>query len=266
MADAIMADATIVLETHIYSHSRNGLPPWVRSFHLRLSPTGTKADILKLVRDSMIRLGRADPIAEAQIVLYWTQQGRVVSIPGTSNSHTMVTLPIYRPPQLLNFNVGYPMVVPQHPQTMVYPEYPLALTYSGGANYLHSYSPNSVTIQSATFPAQQIWMVCGGHGYVNVPVLGTSGAGSIDGQPVVSNVVRETCLDDLAEESLAGMLEWTTCPNGLKLIAIVDVDGRNVVQGHAGPPSTPVVTAQINNPISPTPASPDTTTSPRRAD
>ncbi|GJC82213.1 hypothetical protein ColLi_05051 [Colletotrichum liriopes] len=259
-----MADATIILETHIYSKSCNGLSPWARSFHLRLSPTGTKADILKLVRDSAIRLGRADPIAEAQITLYWTQHGRVISIPGTSCSNAMVTLPIYQPPQFISFNVGYPMVIPQHPQTAMNPHYPLALTYSGGANYLHSYGPNPATMQFTMFPAQQTCIISGGHSYVNVPVLST--AGGTGDQPVVSDVIREARLDALAEEGLSGMLEWATGPTGLKMIIIVDVDGRNVGPGYVGPPSTPTDPASPLDPTSPIPASPATASPPGPVD
>ncbi|KZL75656.1 hypothetical protein CI238_04820 [Colletotrichum incanum] len=251
-----MADATIILETHIYSKSSNSLPPWVRSFHLRLSPTGTKADILKLVCDFAVRLGRAEPIAEAQITLYWTQNGRVLSIPGTSCSNAMVTLPIYQPPQFVNFNVDYPMVILQHPQTTINPQYPLALTYSGGANYLHSYGPNPSMMQFTMFSAQQTLMIGGGHGYVNVPILGTSLAGGIGGQPVVSGVVREARLDALTEEGFVVMLEWATGPTGLKLIVIVDVDGRNVGSGYVGPPIISAPPASPLDPTSPTIASP----------
>ncbi|EFQ32979.1 uncharacterized protein GLRG_08123 [Colletotrichum graminicola M1.001] len=251
-----MADAMIILETHIYSNTPNGLPPWVRSFHLRLSATGKKADILKLVHDSMVRLGRSDPVAETQITLYWTRHGRVVSIPGTSSSNAMITLPVYRPPQLFNFNVGHPMVYPQHSQTAMASAYPLALTYSGGANYLHSYGPNPVMMPPTMVPAQQTWMV----GYVNVPFFGADRTGGIGGQPIVSDVVREARLDTLAEEGLAGMLEWATGPTGLKLILIVDVDGRGVISGYVGSPAAPVV------PESPSPASPAPAASPNPGD
>ncbi|KAK1597582.1 uncharacterized protein LY79DRAFT_349167 [Colletotrichum navitas] len=244
-ATVTMADAMIILETHIYSNTPNGLPPWVRSFHLRLSATGKKADILKLVRDSMVRLGRPDPVAEEQITLYWTRHGRVVSIPGTNSSTAAITLPIYQPSQLFSFNVGYPMVYPQHPQTAMVSGYPLALTYSGGANYLHSYGPNPVTMPPTMVPAQQTWMV----GHVNVPFFAADRVGGIGGQPIVSDVVREARLDTLAEEGLDGMLEWATGPTGLKLILIVDVDGRGVISGHIGSPAAPVA------PGSPSPAS-----------
>ncbi|KAK1980003.1 hypothetical protein LZ30DRAFT_150277 [Colletotrichum cereale] len=247
-----MADAMIILETHIYSNSPNSLPPWVRSFHLRLPTTGKKAEILKLVRDSMVRLGRADPIAEAQITLYWTRHGRVVSIPGTGSSNAMVTLPIYQPPQLFNFHVGYSMDHLPHPQMAMTPEYPLALTYSGGANYLHSYGPNPFTMPPTVVPVQQTWMVGGGHGYFNVPVFGSGRAGGIGGHPIVSDVVREARLDALAEEGLAGMLEWATGTTGLKLILVVDVDGRDVVPGYVSPSAASVA------PASPSPASPAT--------
>ncbi|KAK2036974.1 hypothetical protein LZ31DRAFT_194257 [Colletotrichum somersetense] len=256
----IMAYATIVLETHIYSNSLNGLPPWVRNFHLRLPATGNKADILKLVRDSMIRLGRADPIAETQITLYWTRHGRVVSIPGTSSSNSMVALPIYHPPQFFSFHVGHPMFYPQHPQTAMVPGYPLALTSSGGANYLHSYGPNSVMVPPTLVSTQQTWMVSGDHGYVNVPVFGADRAGGISGQPVVSDVVREARLDTLAEEGLAGMLKWATGPTGLKLILIVDVDGRCVVSSSVWSPAAPVA------PASPSPAPPAPAASPNSGD
>ncbi|KAK1969597.1 hypothetical protein LY78DRAFT_629555 [Colletotrichum sublineola] len=261
-----MADATIVIETHLYSSTPIGLAPWVRSFHLRLSATGKKADILKLVRDSMTRLSRTDLIAETQVTLYWTRHGRVVSIPGTSSPNAMVTLPIYQPPQLFNFNVGYPMVYPQHPQVAMVPEYPLALTYSGGANYLHSYNPNPTMMPPTMVSAQQIWMVGGGHGYVNVPVFGADRAGSIGGQLVVSDIIREARLDALAEEGLAGMLEWATGPNGLKLILVVDVGGQDVVPSYVGPPAAPVTPAPPS-PASPAPAvSPALTVSPNAGD
>ncbi|TQN68268.1 hypothetical protein CSHISOI_07240 [Colletotrichum shisoi] len=257
-----MANPTIVLETHFYSNSPNGLPPWVRSFHLRLSPTGTKADILKLVRDSMVRLGRADPIAEAQITLYWTQHGRVVSIPGTSPSNFMVTLPIYQPPQFVNFNVGYHAAIPQQTQVPMNSEYPLALTYSGGTNYLHSYGPSPAMMPPAIIPSQQTWMFGGSHSYVNVPVFDTGGGG-ISSLPIVSDVVRETRLDALAEEGLAGVLEWAAGPTGLKLIVMVDVDSRTIISSSVPVPlaSSPApapstAPATPTTPASPTPATP----------
>ncbi|KAK2025382.1 hypothetical protein LX32DRAFT_568095 [Colletotrichum zoysiae] len=260
-----MADATIVLETHIYSNPLNGLSPWVRNFHLRLSATGNKADILKLVRESMIRLGRADPIAETQITLYWTRHGRVVSIPGTSSSNSMVALPIYHPPQLFSFNVGHPMFHPQHPQTAIVPGHPLALTYSGGANYLHSYGPNTVMVPPTMVSTQQTWMVSGCHGYVNVPIFCADRTGGISGQPVVSDVVREARLDTLAEEGLAGMLDWATGPTGLKLILIVDVDRRGIVSSSVGSPAAPAAPASPS-PASPSPAPPAPAASPNPGD
>ncbi|EXF74084.1 hypothetical protein CFIO01_10609 [Colletotrichum fioriniae PJ7] len=285
-------EATIVLETHIYSNpsSLPFSPGWTRSFHLRLShQTATKSQLLSLVRASITRLGRADPIVEAQITLYWTSRtGRIASIPGDGNSSsdgsgssmTTVTMPVWHqqpPPHLMTFNIGYPALV-QPPQPlppplplplplpqmtmMADPPMPLAMTYSNGVNYLHSYGnpttqPQPVILpqQQPAYPAivpggQQTWIMGGGPPQltfinVNVPTFGTPGTGSGGGggKPVVSDVIREVRLDTIAEAALGGMLEWVCGPMGLKLIAVVDVDGRDVIPVVVSAPPPPAAAA-----------------------
>ncbi|KAK1639375.1 hypothetical protein BDP81DRAFT_447079 [Colletotrichum phormii] len=288
-------EATIVLETHIYSiptavHS----PPWTRSFHLRLAPsTATKAQILSLVRDSMTRLGRADPVVEGQITLYWTSRnGHVVSIPGgggmngASTAMATVTMPVWQqqPPQLMTFNVGYPALVqPQpQPQMTMDPPMPLAMTYSGGVNYLHSYGNPAAQQQQQQqqpmmFPppyaaivpvGQQTWIMGSppqlGFVNVNVPTFDTGGGGGGigAGRPVVSDVVREARLDGIAEAALGGMLEWVCGSTGLKLIVVVDADGRDVVPVVVAAPAAVVadqpLVAAPSTPSSPAAATPAT--------
>lgn len=96
-------------------------------------------------------------------------------------------------------------------------------------------------------PVTQQTLVVGGVqlGYVNVniPAFNTGG-----GRPVISDVVREARLDGVLEENLAGMLEWATGVTGLKLIVVVDVDGRDVVSTTLPPDIT----------SSPTPPAPPT--------
>ncbi|KAL2880181.1 hypothetical protein SGCOL_004568 [Colletotrichum sp. CLE4] len=229
-------EATIVLETHIYSIPTTiPSPPWTRSFHLRLTPsTATKAQILSLVRDSMTRLGRADPVVEGQITLYWTSRnGQVVSIPGGSAAAS-------------------PAHDLQHRISRAHPAAAAAAASDddddgpahadGGVNYFHSYG-NPAAQQPMMFPppcaaivpvGQQTWIMGSplqlGFVNVNVPTFDTGGGGGIGaGRPVVSDVVRETRLDGIAEAALGGMLEWVCGPTGLKLIVVVDAEGRDVV-------------------------------------
>ncbi|KXH29806.1 hypothetical protein CSIM01_05572 [Colletotrichum simmondsii] len=296
-------EPTIILETHIYSNpsSSSFSPGWTRSFHLRLSPqTATKSQLLSLVRASVTRLGRADPIVEAQITLYWTSRtGRVISIPGdgggSSNSFTTATVTMLMwqqqpPPQLMTFNVGFPALVqpPQPllpPVMMAEPPMPLAMTYSNGVNYLHSYG-NPATQQQPAYPTivpagQQTWITGGGPPQlsfvnVNVPTFGAPGTGGGGGKPVVSDVIREARLDAIAEAALGGMLEWVCGPTGLglKLIVVVDVDGRDVVPvvvsaapvvAAAAPvaetPPTPVAASPSSSPAATTPVAPASPTS-----
>ncbi|KAK1688471.1 hypothetical protein BDP55DRAFT_629579 [Colletotrichum godetiae] len=283
-------EATIVLETHIYSIPTTiPSPPWTRSFHLRLTPsTATKAQILSLVRDSMTRLGRADPVVEGQITLYWTSRnGQVVSIPGgsgvngASTAMATVTMPVWQqqPPQLMTFNIGYPALIQPQPQpqpqmTMTMdPPMPMAMTYSGGVNYLHSYG-NPAAQQPMMFPppcaaivpvGQQTWIMGSplqlGFVNVNVPTFDTGGGGGIGaGRPVVSDVVRETRLDGIAEAALGGMLEWVCGPTGLKLIVVVDAEGRDVVPVVVAAPAAvvaePPPVAASSTPSSPAVATP----------
>ncbi|KAF4776830.1 hypothetical protein HER10_EVM0009265 [Colletotrichum scovillei] len=304
-------EPTIVLETHIYSNPPSSLSPgWTRSFHLRLSPqTATKSQLLSLVRASVTRLGRADPIVEAQITLYWTSRtGRVVSIPGdgssgpSGGSMATVTMPVWQqqqpPLHLMTFNVGFPALVqppqplPQSlllPPTMMDPPMPMAMTYSNGVNYLHSYGnpatqqqPIILPPQQPAYPAivpagQQTWITGGGPPQltfvnVNVPTCGTGGcAGGDGGKPVISDVIREARLDTIAEAALGGMLEWACGPTGLKLIVVVDVDGRDVVPvvvsaapvaaaaataAVAETPPIPVAASPSSSPAATTPAAP----------
>ncbi|KXH39351.1 hypothetical protein CNYM01_07721 [Colletotrichum nymphaeae SA-01] len=248
-------EPTIVLETHIYSNPPSCFSPgWTRSFHLRLSPqTATKSQLLSLVRASVTRLGRADPIVEAQITLYWTSRtGRVVSIPGDGSSGSSggsiatVTMPVWQqqpPLHLMTFNVGFPTLIqPPHPlplpQMTMEPPMPLAMTYSNGVNYIHSYG-NPAPQQQPAYPAivpagQQTWIMGGGPPQlsfvnVNVPTCGTGDCAGGGGKPVISDVIREARLDTIAEAALGGMLEWACGPTGLKLVVVVDVDGRDVV-------------------------------------
>ncbi|KAK1478281.1 hypothetical protein CCUS01_16503 [Colletotrichum cuscutae] len=300
-------EPTIVLETHIYSNpaTLSFSPGWTRSFHLRLSPSAaTKSQLLSLVRASTARLGRADPIVEAQITLYWTSRtGRVVSIPGDGGgggggSMATVTVPVWQqqpPPHLMTFNVGYPALVqpPQPlPPTMMDPPMPMAMTYSSGVNYLHPYGnpaaqqqqPIILPPQQPAFPAivpagQQTLIMGGGPPQlsfvnVNVPTCGPGGcAGGGGGNPVVSDVIREARLDTIAEGALVGMLEWVCGPTGLKLIVVVDVDGRDVVPvvvsaaapvaaaAVAGTPPTPVAASHSSSPAAATPVAPASPTS-----
>uniref|UniRef100_L2GH73 Uncharacterized protein n=1 Tax=Colletotrichum fructicola (strain Nara gc5) TaxID=1213859 RepID=L2GH73_COLFN len=206
-----MADPHIILETHLYSLPPNGAPPWIRSFHLRLCPTAaTKTDILTLVRNSVVRIGRADPVVEAQVTLFFTRNGHVASLPGASNLGT---------------------------NTMGAPGWPLALTYANGVNWLHSYGPGGMMGMGGGQQQQQV-IVGGQIGFinVNVPTVNVSG-----GRPVVCDVVREARLDGIAEGALGGLLEWVGGPNGLKLIVIVDVDGRDVLPAVITLPETPAV-------------------------
>ncbi|KAK1724470.1 hypothetical protein CaCOL14_000493 [Colletotrichum acutatum] len=272
-------EATIVLEIHIYSNPSSSFSPgWTRSFHLRLSPsTATKAQLLFLVRASVTRLGRADPIVEDQITLYWTSRtGRVVSIPGDGGSSSIsatasVTMPVWQqqaPPHLMTFNVGYPALI-QPPQPlplsqmmMMKPTMPLAMTYSNGVNYLHSYG-NPTTQQQPTYPTivsagQQTWIMGGGSpqlSFVNVNVP-TSTIGGGGGRPVVSDVIREARLDTIPEAALGGMLEWIRGPTGLKLVVVVDVDGRDVVPVVVSAPAPASVAEPHLSPTSLVAASP----------
>ncbi|UQC74028.1 uncharacterized protein CLUP02_00675 [Colletotrichum lupini] len=243
-------EPTIVLETHIYSNpaTLSFSPGWTRSFHLRLSPsTATKTQLLSLVRASTARLGRADPIVEAQITLYWTSRtGRVVSIPGDGGgggSMATVTMPVWQqqpPPHLMTFNIGFPALVqppqplpqPLLPPTMMDPPMPMAMTYSSGVNYLHPYGnpaaqqqqPIILPPQQPAFPAivpagQQTWIMGGGPPQlsfvnVNVPTCGPGACGGGGGKPVVSDVIREARLDTIAEGALGGMLEWEAVKGG----------------------------------------------------
>ncbi|KAI3558289.1 hypothetical protein CABS01_09463 [Colletotrichum abscissum] len=285
-------EPTIVLETHIYSNpaTLSFSPGWTRSFHLRLSPsTATKSQLLSLVRASIARLGRADPIVEAQITLYWTSRtGRVVSIPGDGGgggSMATVTMPVWQqqpPPHLMTFNVGYPALVqpPQPlPPTMMDPPMPMAMTYSSGVNYLHPYG-NPVMQQQPAYPAifpagQQAWIMGGGPpqlSFVNVNVPTSNIGASASGKPVISDVIREARLDTIAEGALGGMLEWVCGPTGLKLIVVVDVDGRDVVPvvvsaapvaaaAVAETPPTPVAASHSSSPAAATPVAPASPTS-----
>ncbi|KAF4813427.1 hypothetical protein CGCSCA5_v008464 [Colletotrichum siamense] len=240
-----MADPHIILETHLYSLPPNGAPPWIRSFHLRLCSTAaTKADILTLVRNSVVRIGRADPVVEAQVMLFFTRNGHVASLPGASNLGTnTVAVPIYQPPQLINYSVP---CFPQQ-QHMGAPGWPLALTYANGVNWLHSYGPGGVMGIGGGQQQQQQVIVGGQVGFINVhvPTVNVSG-----GRSVVSNVVREARLDGIAEGALGGMLEWVGGPNGLKLIVIVDIDGRDVLPA--------VITLQEAPAVATSPAAPAT--------
>ncbi|KAI3552094.1 hypothetical protein CSPX01_00770 [Colletotrichum filicis] len=288
-------EPTIVLETHIYSNpaTLSFSPGWTRSFHLRLYPsTATKSQLLSLVRASIARLGRADPIVEAQITLYWTSRtGRVVSLPGDGGgSMATVTMPVWQqqpPPRLMTFNVGYPALVqpPQPlplPRMTMDPPMPLAMTCSNGVNYLHSYGNPAMQQQQPAYPAivaagQQTWIMGGGPPQlsfvnVNVPTSNIGGGGGGGGKPVVSDVIREAWLDRIAEGALGGMLEWVCGPTGLKLIVVVDVDGRDVVPvvvsaapvaaaAVAGTPPTPVAASHSSSPAAATPVAPASPTS-----
>ncbi|KAK1458922.1 hypothetical protein CMEL01_01921 [Colletotrichum melonis] len=299
-------EPTIVLETHIYSNpaTLSFSPGWTRSFHLRLSPsTATKSQLLSLVRASTARLGRADPIVEAQITLYWTSRtGRVVSIPGDGGgSMATVTMPVWQqqpPPHLMAFNIGFPALVqppqplpqPLLPPTMMDPPMPMAMTYSSGVNYLHSYGnpaaqqqqPIFLPPQQPAFPAivpagQQTLIMAGGSPQlsfvnVNVPTCGPGGCAGGGGKPVISDVIREARLDTIAEGALGGMLEWACGPTGLKLIVVVDVDGRDVVPvvvsaapvaaaAVAETPPTPVAASHSSSPAAATPVAPASRTS-----
>ncbi|KAL0940615.1 uncharacterized protein CTRU02_203378 [Colletotrichum truncatum] len=229
-----MADSHIILETHLFSNSPNGPPPWNRSLHLRLpSPAATKSDILTLIRDSVTRLGRADPVVEAQITLYFTRNGRVVWLPGNINtSIATFTLPIYQPAQIVNVNVPY--AVPQPVPQQGLPGWPLAMTYTGGVNYLHSYGPGPMTVT----PGMNQAVVFGGGqlGLFNVNVLTASGSGN---RPIVSDVVREARLDEVAGEALTGLLEWAVGPTALKLIVVVDVNGTGGIPAVVDLPEPP---------------------------
>ncbi|KAJ0380571.1 hypothetical protein COL26b_001278 [Colletotrichum chrysophilum] len=188
-----MAEPHIILETHLYSLPPNGAPPWIRSFHLRLCPTAaTKADILTLVRNSVVRIGRADPVVEAQVTLFFTRNGHQPR----HQHRRRPDLPASSADQLLRM-----------------------MGMGGGQ--------------------QQQQIIVGGQiGFinVNVPTVNVSG-----GRPVVSDVVREARLDGIAEAALGGMLEWVGGPNGLKLIVIVDVDGRDVLPAVITLPEAPAV-------------------------
>lgn len=151
---------------------------------------------------------------------------------------------------------------------------PLAITYSNGVNYLHSYAnpttqPQPVILpqQQPAYPAivpggQQTWIMGGGPPQltfinVNVPTFGTPGTGGGGGKPVVSDVIREARLDVIAEAALGGMLEWVCGPTGLKLIAVVDVDGRDVIPVVvSAPPAATAVVAEPTPLDSPVAASP----------
>lgn len=229
---------SLILETHIYSNPLSGFPsPWSRSFHLRLSgPSAPKTEILALVTQALARLSRADPVVDGQITLYFTRNGRVASLPGAtaSSTTTTVALPVYQPTvQVLSVDVPTAFQVQQ-------PGWPLALTYAGGTNYLHSYGPSPTALLTAGTVRTQ--MVIGGSqlSFLNVGVPSTNLTCSP--RPVVSDVVREVRLDSVAEDALSGLLEWAVGPTGLKLILVVDVDGRDVVP--------PVVT------LPPSPATP----------
>ncbi|KAI8176853.1 hypothetical protein K4K54_006492 [Colletotrichum sp. SAR 10_86] len=230
-----MADPHIILETHLYSLPPNGAPPWIRSFHLRLCPTAaTKGDILTLVRNSVVRIGRADPVVEAQVTLFFTRNGHVASLPGASNLGTnTVAVPIYQPAHLINYSVP---CFPQQ-QQLGAPGWPLALTYANGVNWLHSYGPGGMMGMGGGQQQQQV-IVGGQIGFINVNVPSVNISG---GRPVVSDVVREARLDGIAGAALGGMLEWVGGPNGLKLIVIVDVDGRDVLPAVITLPEAPAV-------------------------
>ncbi|KAH0444662.1 hypothetical protein CcaCcLH18_00320 [Colletotrichum camelliae] len=246
-----MADPYIILETHLYSLPPNGAPPWIRSFHLRLCPTAaTKAEILTLVRNSLVRIGRADPVVEAQVTLFFTRNGHVASLPGASNLATnTVAVPIYQPPQLINYSVPYVLQQPQ----MGALGWPLALTYANGVNWLHSYGPGGMMGMGGGQQQQQ--MIVGGQiGFINVNVSTVNVSG---GHPVVSNVVREARLDGIAEGVLGGMLEWVGGPNGLKLIVIVDVDGRDVLPAVITLPETSAAVTPPEAPATSPPAAED---------
>ncbi|KAF6839232.1 hypothetical protein CPLU01_01970 [Colletotrichum plurivorum] len=218
---------SLILETHIYSNPICGFPqPWSRSFHLRLSgPSAPKTEILALVSQALARLSRADPVVEGQITLYFTRNGRVASLPGAaaaSTTTTTVALPVYQPTvQVLSVDVPTAVQVQQQPC------WPLALTYAGGTNYLHSYSPSPTTLLTSGTVRTQ--MVVGGSqlSFLNVGIPNISLTCSP--RPVVSDVVREVRLDTVAEDALGGLLEWAVGPTGLKLILVVNVDGRDVV-------------------------------------
>ncbi|KAF6809021.1 hypothetical protein CSOJ01_07192 [Colletotrichum sojae] len=231
---------SLVLETHIYSNPSSGFSPWSRSFHLRLSgPSAPKTEILALVTQALARLSRADPVVEGQITLYFTRNGRVASLPGAAAANTTTTtvaLPVYQPTvQVLSVDVPTTFQAQQQQ-----PGWPLALTYAGGVNYLHSYSPSPTTLLTSGTVRTQ--MIVGGSqlSFLNVGIPNISLTCSP--RPVVSDVVREVRLDTVAEDALAGLLEWAAGPTGLKLILVVDVDGRDVVPPVVTlpPPSLPV--------------------------
>ncbi|KXH64185.1 hypothetical protein CSAL01_13471 [Colletotrichum salicis] len=230
----------------------------------------------------MTRLGRADPVVEGQITLYWTSRnGQVVFIPGgsgvngASTAMATVTMPVWQqqPPQLMTFNIGYPALVqPQpQPQMTMDPPMPLAVTYSGGVNYLHSYgNPAAQQQQPVMFPppyaaivpvGQQTWIMGSppqlGFVNVNVPTFDTGGGGGISaGRPVVSDVVREARLDGIVEAALGGMLEWVCGPTGLKLIVVVDADGRDVVPVVVAAPLPVAASSTPSSPAVATPVAP----------
>ncbi|KAF6832167.1 hypothetical protein CMUS01_07022 [Colletotrichum musicola] len=218
---------SLILETHIYSNPPSSFPqPWSRSFHLRLSgPSAPKTEILALVSQALARLSRTDPVVEGNITLYFTRNGRVASLPGATaaSTTTTVALPVYQPTvQVLSIDVPIAFQVQQQR-----PCWPLALTYAGGTNYLHSYGPSPATL--LTSGSMRTQMVIGGNqlSFLNVGIPNISLTCSP--RPVVSDVVREVRLDTVAENALGGLLEWAAGPTGLKLILVVDVDGRDIV-------------------------------------
>lgn len=263
-----MADKNLILETHIYSNPPSGFPqPWSRSFHLRLSgPSVPKAEILALVSQALARLGRADPVVDGQVTLYFTRSGRVVSLPGTAAASTATTttvaLPVYQPTMQV-LSVDVPTTFQVQIQQQQQPGWPLALTYAGGANYLHSYGPSPTPATLVLGGSVRTQMVVGGSqiSYINVGVP-SIGAGVSAGRPIVSDVVREVRLDCVAEDALGGLLEWAVGPSGLKLILVVDVDGRDVVPPVVAlpppvVPATPPAPQSVASETGTLPASPE---------
>ncbi|KAF9878486.1 hypothetical protein CkaCkLH20_03978 [Colletotrichum karsti] len=235
-----MSNATLILETHLHSQSS----AWTRSFHLRLPhAAATKSDILTLVRASLARLGLASPVVDAQITLYFTLNGRVLSLPGTSTVTTSsISIPVYdyNPPQIISYSI------PQQPA------WPLALTYANGINHLHTYGP-----AYQQHPQQTTTLINPGGTLtflnLNLALALPSSSAIGANRPVVSDVVRETRLDAVAEDALAGLLDWALGPNGLKLVLLVDVDGRDVLPAVVALPEPAPLSSPV--PATPPPAS-----------